>query len=129
MRYSFGPLIQSQLHDLVVEWNYHYIRKRATAECPGGVYHLPNSCGQIIIIIIIIIFYKTGATNNLCSVDDSLLRQAMEEYRYSNDLMVDEAYKEYADTVCEEFNLPYPPTSHEDALLLFFFVLTDEQVN
>lgn len=46
VRYTFGPLIQNQLTDLVTEWN-HRIRKTATAVAPGGIpevlYHVPPS--------------------------------------------------------------------------------------
>lgn len=31
------------------------------------------------------------------------------------DLIVDEEYKVYAETLCEEFGLQYPPNNHEDA--------------
>ena len=45
VRYSFGPVIQKQLSQLVMEWNHHRIRKTLTAEAPGGIpevlYHLP----------------------------------------------------------------------------------------
>ena len=30
-------------------------------------------------------------------------------------LIVDEEYKVYAETLCEEFGLQYPPNNHEDA--------------
>lgn len=46
VRYAFRPVIQKQLSQLVMEWNYHRIRKTATAEAPSGVpevlYHLPS---------------------------------------------------------------------------------------
>ena len=46
MRYAFSPVIQKQLSKLMMEWNYHCIRKTATAEAPSGVpevlYHLPS---------------------------------------------------------------------------------------
>ena len=55
IRYSFGPVIQKQLLNLVWEWNHHRIRNTVTAEAPGGIpevlYHLPavGSSGKVII--------------------------------------------------------------------------------
>lgn len=60
-----------------------------------------------------------------CNVDNGLLSYAEQEYGYFNDLMVDEEYKVYAATLCEEFGLQYPTNNHEDALLLYL-VLKDD---
>ena len=50
LRYCFGPVVQKQLADLVIEWNHHRVRKTATAEAPGGVpevlYFSPESSGM-----------------------------------------------------------------------------------
>jgi hypothetical protein len=58
------------------------------AECPGGIpevlYHLPNSC---------------GSHDYLRDVDENLLSHAEQEYGYFNDFMVDDNYKQYADTL------------------------------
>ena len=37
VRYSFGPMIQKQLSELVTEWNHHRIRKISMSEAPGGL--------------------------------------------------------------------------------------------
>lgn len=46
VRYAFGPVIQKQLSQLLMERNYHRICKTATAEALSGVpevlYHLPS---------------------------------------------------------------------------------------
>lgn len=69
----------------------------------------------------------TGATDYLWDIDSNLLSDAELNYGYSYNLMVDEDYKTWADTVCDAFQLQYPPSNHEDALFLFF-VLTDDSV-
>ena len=44
IRYCFGPVIEHQLNDLVIEWNHRRIRKTLT---PGGIpevlYQLPGT--------------------------------------------------------------------------------------
>ena len=49
IRYCFGPVIEHQLNDLVIEWNHHRIRNTLTAEAPAGIpevlYHLPGTSG------------------------------------------------------------------------------------
>lgn len=49
IRYSFGPVIQKQLAELVFEWNHHHIRHCRNVEAPGGVpeelYFIPEQTG------------------------------------------------------------------------------------
>ena len=66
-----------------------------------------------------------GAEDYKCAVDGELLRHAKEEYGYSNNLLVDEDYKSYADTVCTQFGLQYPPTTHDEALQIYFLLVDD----
>ena len=66
-----------------------------------------------------------GAVECKCAVDDELLRHAKEEYGYNDNLLVDEDYKNYADAVCTQFGMQYPPTTHEEALQLYFLLIDD----
>lgn len=70
-------------------------------------------------------YFSAGATDYLCIIDEQLLSHAEEEYGYFHNLMVDEAFKAYADTVCEDFGLHYPPKDHEQALFLHFLLIDD----
>ena len=96
------------------------------AECPGGIpevlYHLPNSCGiyiKCVCITIVKIACFTGSHDYLCDVDENLLGHAEQEYGYFNDFIVDDNYKQYAETLSEEVGLHNRPINHEDAL---FFI-------
>ena len=103
IRYSFGPIIQKQLSDLVIEWNHHRIRSSSRADAPGGIpeilYNLPSSSCKVLYIVGCI-NYK-GAVDSKCPLDDALLSDAREEYGYSaaaQDLLVDDTYRVYAAT-------------------------------
>ena len=41
-------------------------------------------------------------------------------YGYRDYLLVDETFKAFADSVCKEFELQYPPLSHADTLYLYY---------
>ena len=51
--------------------------------------------------------------------DTDLLTDAKEEYSYTGYLLFEDDYKVYADSVCADFGLTYPPIAHEEALLMF----------
>ena len=81
---------------------------------------------QIIVILANINFIKpAGVQDHKHSVDTDLLTFAMEEYTYNNNIFVNSDFQRYAYTVCNEFNRPYPPTTSEEALELFFFLLQE----
>ena len=40
-------------------------------------------------------------------------------YGYQGNLLVDEIFKEFADSICTEYRLQYPPFSHEDAVFRY----------
>ena len=48
-RYCFGPVIEKELSQIVIEWNNHRIRKSTTAEAPEEIpnilYFLPETSG------------------------------------------------------------------------------------
>ena len=50
---------------------------------------------------------------------NDLLDDAKDLYGYSAFLLVDETFKDFADSVCRHFRLQYPPLSHEDALYIY----------
>ena len=58
-------------------------------------------------------------------MDGELLRYAKEEFGYNKLLLVSEDYQSYADTVCRDFSLQYPPTTHDDALQIYILLLQD----
>ena len=66
-----------------------------------------------------------GAEDYKCPVESDLLREAKDTYGYSGEFLVDATFKDLADSICREFELHYPPLTHEDALFLYF-VVTDE---
>ena len=70
-------------------------------------------------------FNTTGSVDCKCPFDEDLLNDAKEEYGYTGHLFVNEDYKVYADSVCTDYALNYPPSTHEDALYMFF-VLKDD---
>ena len=121
VRYCFGPVIEKELNEIVIEWNYHRVRKSSTAEAPGG---LPN-----------VLLPETSGTTKQPSVsiwsvnqdfkclpNSDLVHDAKNVYGYRGNLLVDETFKEFADSVCVEFQVQYPPLSHEDALYMYFIV-------
>jgi hypothetical protein len=61
----------------------------------------------------------------LRDVDENLLSHAEQEYGYFNDFMVDDDYKQYAETLCAEVGLQSRPTNHEDALFLYLLLKDD----
>ena len=67
----------------------------------------------------------TGSHNYLCDVDESLLDHAEQEYGYFNNFIVDDNYKQYAETLCEEVGLHSRPTNHEEALFLYLLLKHD----
>ena len=71
------------------------------------------------------IFVCAGAQDYRCAVESDLIRDAKDAYSYSGELLFDNTFKDFADSVCKEFELHYPPLSHEDALFLYF-IITDE---
>lgn len=50
IRFAFGPLIQKELDEFVMEWNHHYIRSSSMAETPSGIpealYNFPGVHGM-----------------------------------------------------------------------------------
>jgi hypothetical protein len=100
MRYCFSPVVQKQLSDLVIEWNNHRVWKNMTAEAPGGIpevlYFSPES---------------SGGKEHKHPVDTDLLTYTME---YAGNLVVNGDFQEYADALCSDFNITYPPTMYED---------------
>ena len=69
--------------------------------------------------------YK-GAVDCKCPLDDALLSDAREDYGYSaQDLLVDDTYRVYADRVCTEFSIRYPPATQEDALFMYLILKDD----
>ena len=57
VRYCFGPVIEKELNQIVIEWNHHYVRKSTTAEAPGGIpnvlYLIPETTGILVFTIYI----------------------------------------------------------------------------
>ena len=71
-----------------------------------------------------------GAHDHTCSLQGDLLGDAKYLYWYSGDILVDETFKDFADTVCSNFDHQYPPVSHEDAVLelsAFFWKIGSSQ--
>ena len=66
-----------------------------------------------------------GVTDYICPVQMEFVSDAMESYGYRGELMVDEAFKGFADAVCINYQLHYPPVSHEEALGMYLLI-TDE---
>ena len=50
---------------------------------------------------------STGAEDCKHAVETDLLQDAKDEYSYSGELLVDETFKAFADSVCREFELNY----------------------
>lgn len=63
-----------------------------------------------------------GAEDYTCPVEGDLLHEAKDTYSYSGELLVNETFKEFADSICREFELHYPPLTHEDALFMYFII-------
>lgn len=53
VRFAFGPLIQKELDNFVVEWNHHHIRSSSMAETPSGIpdvlFNFPGLHGVIVL--------------------------------------------------------------------------------
>lgn len=63
-----------------------------------------------------------GAQDFKCQADGDLVHDAVNTYGYRGNLLVDETFKNFADAICVEYRVQYPPLSHEDALFLYFIV-------
>lgn len=66
-----------------------------------------------------------GAQDHKHCADRHLLTYAMEEFAYDCNLFVNDDFQRYADATCIDFGKPYPPTTYEEALELFFLLLQD----
>ena len=66
--------------------------------------------------------YDAGAQDFKCQPDSGLLHDAKDVYGYRGNFLVDETLKAFAHSVCAEYELQYPPLSHEDALYLYFII-------
>ena len=66
-----------------------------------------------------------GANDYIFPVESDLFRDAKDSYSYTGEIMVAESFKEFADAVYLEYELCYPPVTHEDALYMYF-IITDE---
>ena len=76
---------------------------------------------------IIIVLY-TGAQDLKCQPARDLLQDARDMFGYTGNILVDKTFKDFADSVCTEYELHYPPESHEDALYMYF-IIKDECEN
>ena len=63
------------------------------------------------------------------SVDTDSITHAKREFGYDGDLFVNDDFRKYADAVCNDIDKSYPPTTYEDALELYFFLLQDCDIN
>jgi hypothetical protein len=61
-----------------------------------------------------------GAQDFKCQPDGDLVHDGKNMYGYRGNLLVDETFKDFADAVCVEYQVQYPPLSHEDALSVFY---------
>ena len=66
-----------------------------------------------------------GGEDSKFAVDIELLRSAKERFGYNKNLLVNEDYQNYANTVCRDFSLQYPPSTHDDALQIYLLLLED----
>ena len=73
-------------------------------------------------------YFCTGAQDYKCPLQSDLLSDAKDLYGHSGNLLVDETFKDFTDSIFREFELHYPPFSHQDALYLYF-IITDECKN
>ena len=67
----------------------------------------------------------TDAVDCKHMIDETLLSFAKGQYCCSGQILVDENYRLYANAVCAMYSLSYPPTTHVDALLMYFLLKDD----
>ena len=118
--FVYAQFIQTQLDEVKQEWNYHEIRYSKSCQVsgiPNHLYHLPESNGCI----------SQGFRNTESDVTNALAQRNYEDELSEVMSRTNKELEEYFHYIISSQQLNYPPSSWDNAKLLFERIIEQSQ--